>query len=88
VPHRIIRREREESVMANKPQYVDLIRDATPQRRKSPPRRIIAKREPVKEERRLSNWPPGRFAKWRLETLVPWQLMKKAWQFKSWSGSE
>jgi hypothetical protein len=73
--------------MANKPQYVDLIRDATPQRRKSPPRRIIAKREPAKEERRLSNWPPGRFAKWRLETLVPWKLMQKAWQFKSWSGT-
>jgi hypothetical protein len=73
--------------MANKPQFVDLIRDATPQRRKSP-RRIVAKREPVKEERRLSNWPPGRFAKWRLETLVPWKLMQKAWQFKSWSGTE
>jgi hypothetical protein len=73
----------EESVMANKPEYVDLIRDATRQRRKPPPRRIIAKAEPAKEERRLSNWPPSRFAR-RLENLLPWKLNLKDWQFKDW----
>ncbi len=55
---------------------------------KLPPRKIIAKPEPVKDKRRLSNWPPGRLAKWRLEALVPWKLMQKAWQFKNWSGTE
>ncbi|XUM23524.1 hypothetical protein ACRAVF_09520 [Bradyrhizobium oligotrophicum S58] len=70
--------------MANKPEYVDLIRDATRQRRKTPPAKIIAQPEAPKEERRLSNWPPGRFAKWRLETLVPWRLSVKNWQFKDW----
>jgi hypothetical protein len=73
----------EESLMANKPEYVDLIRDATRQRRKPPPRRIIAKPEPAKEERRLSNWPPSRFAR-RLENLLPWRLNLKDWQFKDW----
>lgn len=71
--------------MADKPEFVDLIRDATIQRRKTPPRKIIAKPEGApKEERRLSNWPPARFAKWRMETLVPWKLSVKEWQFKDW----
>jgi hypothetical protein len=78
----------EESVMANKPQFVDLIRDATPQRPRTSPRKIIAKPEPVKEERRLSNWPPGRLAKWRLETLMSWKLNLKNWQLKDWAGTE
>ena len=68
--------------MANKSEFVDLIRDATRQRRRTQPRPIIAKRE-VKDERRLSNWPPTRLAK-RLENLLPWKLNLKDWQFKDW----
>ena len=47
--------------MADKTQFVALLRDATPQRKRTPPRKIVARPE-VKEERRLSNWPPSRFA--------------------------
>lgn len=69
--------------MSDKPEFVDLIKAATPQRRKAPPKRIIAQPE-VKQEKRLSNWPPGNLAKWRLETLVAWKLKMKNWEFKNW----
>ena len=45
--------------------------------------RVIA--PAAKEERRLSNWPPGRFEQWRLENLTPWKLSLKSWKFKDWS---
>ena len=48
----------EEPAMADKPEFVDLIRDATRQRRRTPPAKIIAKPEAPKDERRLSSWPP------------------------------
>jgi hypothetical protein len=76
--------------MANKPQYVDLISDATQQKR----RRVesyVAKNsimddpEGQQPERRLSNWPPGRFAQWRLENVTPWKMKLKAWTYKDWS---
>jgi hypothetical protein len=42
-------------------------------------------KEPVKQaKRRLSNWPPARFAQWRLENLTPWKLSLKSWTFKDW----
>ena len=66
--------------MANKPEIVDLISEATHQSR-----RRIAKHvdEPeVKERSRLSTWPPDRWVQWRLETLTPWKL--KSWKFKNW----
>jgi len=68
--------------MADKPEFVDLIQDATPQRRRAPPRKIVAKPE-VKDERRLSNWPPSRFLR-RLENLLPWKVNLKEWQLKDW----
>lgn len=68
--------------MANKPEFVDLISEATPQRRRTPAAKIVAKPE-VKEERRLSNWPPSRVAR-RLENLLPWKLNLKNWQLKDW----
>ncbi len=74
--------------MANKPRYVDLISDATRQkRRRAEPRavrRVVDEPEEQQPERRLSNWPPGRFAQWRLENLTPWKLKLKAWTFKDW----
>ena len=57
--------------MADKPEFVDLISEATHQSR-----RRIAKyvEEPeVKERSRLSTWPPDRWVQWRLETLTPWK---------------
>jgi hypothetical protein len=66
--------------MANKHEIVDLISEATRQKyRYATPRAL--ERE-VKEERRLSNWPPAHFEQWRMENLTPWKLSKKSWKFR------
>jgi hypothetical protein len=74
--------------MANKPEYVDLISHATRQNfRRSGQSAAAAPlaKEPVKQaKRRLSNWPPARFAQWRLENLTSWKLSLKSWTFKDW----
>jgi hypothetical protein len=68
--------------MANKPDFVDIISEATQQKRRRVMPRVI---EPeAREERRLSHWPPGRFEQWRLENLTPWKLSLKSWKFKDW----
>jgi len=69
--------------MTNKPEFVDTIGDATRQRYRRIVKRVIIAPD-VKEERRLSNWPPARFAQWRLENLTPWKLRLKSWTFKDW----
>lgn len=59
--------------MANKPEYVDLISEATRQHRRRPTRlRIVAKPE-IEETSRLSRWPPAMFRQWKLENLLPWK---------------
>jgi hypothetical protein len=71
-----------ERAVADKPEFVDMISEATRQSR----RRYAAPRvkEPVvKESSRLSHWPPDRWEQWRLETLTPWKL--RSWKFKNWS---
>jgi hypothetical protein len=69
-----------EREMADKPEFVDMISDATRQSRRRVVRRAV---EPVvKETSRLSHWPPDRWVQWRLETLTPWKL--RAWKFKNW----
>jgi hypothetical protein len=75
--------------MANKPEYVDLISNATRQNwRRSGARSAasatLTKDSGVQEKRRLSNWPPARFAQWRLENLTPWKFSLKSWSFKDW----
>lgn len=58
--------------MANKPEYVDLIGDATRQhRRRTAPLRIVATPE-VEQTSKLSRWPPAMFRQWKLETLTRW----------------
>jgi len=71
---------REERAMADKPEFVDMIGEATRQAR----RRIVRRAEPeeVKETSRLSHWPPDRWQQWRMETLTPWKL--RSWKFKNW----
>jgi hypothetical protein len=77
--------------MADKPQYVDLISDATRQkRRRREEVQVVMKSvfdtpEEAQPERRLSNWPPGRLAQWRLENLTPWKMKLKAWKLKDWT---
>lgn len=59
--------------MANKPEYVDLISEATRQhRRRATQLRIVAK-PAVEETSRLSRWPPAMFRQWKLENLMPWK---------------
>jgi hypothetical protein len=66
--------------MADKPEFVDLISEATHQSRRRITKYVD---EPeVKERSRLSTWPPDRWVQWRLETLTPWKL--KPWKFKNW----
>jgi len=77
--------------MANKSQYVDLIGEATRQkRRRREEAHVVVKSvfdegEEQQPERRLSNWPPGRIAQWRLETLKPWKMRLKSWKLKDWT---
>ncbi len=66
--------------MADKPEFVDMISEATRQRRRRFAPRAV---EPaVKETSRLSHWPPERWTQWRMETLTPWKL--RSWKFKDW----
>ena len=70
-----------EPEVADKPEFVDMISEATRQSRRSAPR--IVDLEPVvaKETSRLGHR-SGRFEAWRLETFTPWKL--KSWKFKNW----
>jgi hypothetical protein len=63
--------------MADKPEFVDLISEATRQSRRRSAAQVDA---PVagRERSRLSHWPPERWTQWRLETLTPWKL--KPWR--------
>lgn len=63
--------------MAEKSEYVDMISEATRQRRRTSPR-LTKPAGPAKETRRLSNWPPERWSQWRVAALTPWKL--KPWR--------
>ena len=66
--------------MTDKPEFVDMISEATKQRHRRVMPRAVKK--VVKETSRLSHWPPERWVQWRLETLTPWKL--KEWKLKDW----
>ena len=71
---------RQERAVADKPEFVDMISEATRQARRRVIRHVV---EPeVKERSRLSHWPPDRWLQWRIETLTPWKL--KSWKFRNW----
>jgi len=72
---------RRERAVADKPDFVDMISEATRQSRRRYAARVEA--PVVKERSRLSHWPPDRSEQWRIETLTPWKL--KSWKFKNWS---
>ncbi|MBU6463519.1 MAG: hypothetical protein KGK01_05345 [Bradyrhizobium sp.] len=67
--------------MADKPEFVDMISEATRQSRRRTST-VIVEPVAVKERSRISHWPPDRMVQWRLENLTPWKL--KSWKFKSW----
>jgi hypothetical protein len=68
--------------VADKPEFVDMISEATQQLRRRSMPRIIELPTAPKDISRLSHWPPDRWQQWRLETLTPWKL--KSWKFKNW----
>ncbi len=59
--------------MDAKPEYVDLISEATPQHRRKVTRHFVAPPEP-EETSRLSRWPPEFLKQWRLASFTPWKL--------------
>ncbi|MBR0824683.1 hypothetical protein JQ596_03970 [Bradyrhizobium manausense] len=66
--------------MVNKPEYVDLISEATQQRRRrATPLRVVAPPE-VEETSRLSRWPPAMFRQWKIENLMRWKA--SSWKLK------
>ena len=73
---------RKERPVADKPEFVDMISEATRQSRRRYASRVV-EAAVVKERSRLSHWPPDRWEQWRLETLTPWKL--RSWKFKNWS---
>ena len=68
--------------MADKPEFVDLISDATRQNRRNASRIVDLAPVAPKETRRLSNWPPEHWAQWRMEAMTPWKI--KPWKGKDW----
>jgi hypothetical protein len=68
--------------MADKPEFVDLISDATKQSRRSNQSRMVdlPPSVPGKETSRLSHR-SNRLEQWRQETITPWKI--KPW-FKDW----
>lgn len=68
--------------MADKPEFVDLISEATRQnRRRAMP--VDVEPIPTKERSRMAHTPP-RLERWRMETLTPWKLKMKSWKFVDW----
>lgn len=68
--------------MADKPEFIDLIGQATRQNWRRAASRADLEPE-VKDKRRLSHWPPERFEQWRLENLTPWKL--RSWKYRDWN---
>lgn len=68
--------------MADKPEFVDLISDATRQnRRRALPVDVVP--IPAKERSRMAHTPPN-LERWRTETLTPWKISTKSWKFVDW----
>ena len=70
--------------MADKPEFVDMISEATRQSRRRTTT-VIVEPAAVKETSRMSHWPPDRVEQWRLENLTPWKI--RSWKFKNWGWS-
>ena len=69
--------------MAQKPEFVDTIGEATRQRwRRSQP--AAGKKAAPEERSKLSHWPPKSWLEWRIETFTPWRL--KAWNNRFWGS--
>ena len=69
--------------MADKPEFVDMISEATRQSRRSNQQRRVdlPPAVPGKETSRLSHR-SERMEQWRLENITPWKI--RSWKFKDW----
>jgi hypothetical protein len=63
-----------ETDVADKPEFVDLISEATTQSYRRSMPRIVDLPSAPKETSRLSSWPPEHWAQWRLAKLTPWKI--------------
>ena len=72
--------------MADKPEFVDMIGDATKQSRRSNQSRIVDLPPAAggKETSRLSHR-SERLVQWRMENFTPWKI--KPWHSKDWGWS-
>jgi hypothetical protein len=66
--------------MTDKPEFVDMIGEATRQKYRRVMPRVVKK--VAKEESKLSHWPPEHVLQWRMENLTPWKIRR--WQLKDW----
>ncbi|SDI69810.1 MULTISPECIES: hypothetical protein [Bradyrhizobium] len=69
--------------MADKPEFVDMISEATKQSRRSNQSRMVdlPPAAGTRETSRLSHR-SERLEQWRLENITPWKI--KSWKFKDW----
>ena len=69
--------------MADKPEFVDMISEATSQSRRRTQSRIVDLVPAVasKQTSRLSHR-SDRLEQWRLENITPWKI--KSWKFTDW----
>ena len=65
--------------MADKPEFVDIISEATRQNRRRVMPRVI---EPVAKKISRLGHRPARLLQWRIETLTPWKI--KPWETRDW----
>ena len=68
--------------VTDKPEFVDMISEATHQLRRRLMPRIVDLPTAPKETSRLSHWPPEHWQQWRMEALTPWKI--KPWRGKDW----
>ena len=73
--------------MADKPEFVDLIGEATRQnRRRAMPVEIDplpSSSSGTRERSRMAHTRPH-LERWRDETLTPWKITLKSWKFVNW----
>ena len=67
--------------MADKPEFVDMISEATRQIRRKVSRVVDLEPAAPKDTSRLGHR-SQRLETWRLETFTPWKI--KPWKFKNW----
>lgn len=68
-----------EPVVTDKPEYVDMISEATQQKRR---RATPVDVEPASKETSRLSHRSARMEQWRTQTFTPWKL--KAWGIKHW----